>query len=79
MSKLFKRTLIIMIVLFGIIANATSVLSGWNLYRNLTEEFKSKGTAISGSIADSSDEIILNRDASTIQAIIDQFIGIKEA
>ena len=78
MSKLFKRTLIIMIVLFGIIANATSVLSGWNLYRKLTEEFKSKGTAISRSIADSSVEIILNRDASTIQAIIDQFIGIKD-
>jgi len=29
MSKLFQRTLIIMLVLFGIIATATSILSGW--------------------------------------------------
>jgi len=77
MSRLFKKTLTIIIVLFGIIASATSILSGWNLYRSLTDEFKSKGTAIVSSIADSSVEILLNRDASTIQAVIDQFIKIK--
>lgn len=76
MSKLFQRTLVIMVVLFGIIAVATSLLSGWNLYRSLTEEFTSKGTAIARSIANSSVEILLNRDASTIQAVIDQFTNI---
>ena len=76
-SRLFKRALVIMIVLFGIIATATSLLSGWNLSRSLTDEFKSKGTAITRSIADASVEILLNRDASTMQAIIDQFLNIK--
>jgi sigma-B regulation protein RsbU (phosphoserine phosphatase) len=65
-----------MVGLFGIIATATSLLSGWNLSRSLTDEFKSKGTAIATSIADSSVEILLNRDASTMQAIIDQFLDI---
>jgi HAMP domain-containing protein len=77
LSRLFKRVLIIMMILFGIVATTTSLLSGWNLYRSLTEEFKSKGTAIARSIADFSVEILLNRDASTIQAIIDQFLNIK--
>ena len=77
MSKLFQRTLIIMVVLFGIIATATSILSGWTLYRRLTEEYQSKGTAIAKSVADASVEILLNRDASTVQTIIDQFLEIK--
>jgi methyl-accepting chemotaxis protein len=66
-----------MIVLFGVIATATSLLSGWTLYRRLTEEYQSKGTAIAQSIADASVEILLNRDASTVQTIIDQFLEIR--
>ena len=66
-----------MIILFGVIAASTSFLSGWNLYKSLTDEYKSKGTAIARSFADFSVEILLNRDASTIQAIIDQFLNIK--
>ena len=76
MSKLFKKTLIIIIVLFAVIAMTTAISSGWNLYKDLTQEFKSKGTAIARSIAGSSVETILNRDASTVQAMIDQFLEI---
>jgi len=76
MSKLFKKTLLIIIVLFAIIAVTIAVSSGWNLYKDLTEEYKSKGTAIAKSIANSSVETLLNRDASTVQAMIDQFIEI---
>src|SRR5262245_6123183 len=76
-SKLFQRTLIIMVVLFGVIATVTSLLSGWTLSRRLTEEYQSKGTAIAKSIADSSVELLLNRDASTVQTIIDQFLEIQ--
>src|SRR5262249_39908444 len=75
-SKLFQRTLIIMVVLFGIIATVTSILSGWTLSQRLTEEYQSKGTAIAKSIANSSVEWLLNRDASTVQTIIDQFLEI---
>jgi PAS domain S-box-containing protein len=76
MSKLFKKTLLIIIVLFAVIALTTLLSSGWNLYRDLTEEYKSKGTAIARSIAGSSVETLLNRDASTVQAMIDQFTEI---
>ncbi len=75
--KLFQRTLIIMVVLFGVIATVTSILSGWTLARRLTEEYRSKGTAIAKSIADASVELLLNRDASTVQTIIDQFLEIE--
>jgi len=77
MSKLFKKTLLIIIVLFGVIAVTLAVSSGWNLYRDLTHEYESKGTAIAKSIADSSVETLLNRDASTVQAMIDQFLEIS--
>ncbi|MCP4295661.1 MAG: hybrid sensor histidine kinase/response regulator, partial [Proteobacteria bacterium] len=77
MSKLFKKTLVIIILLFGAIAAATSALSVWELQKHLTREYQSKGKAISESIARSSVEILLNRDASTVQAIVDQYIEIS--
>ncbi len=77
MSKLFYKTLVIIVLLFGVIATATSVLSGWNLYQRLTAQYRSKGTALAKSIADSSVETLLNSDAATLQAIIDQFLEIE--
>jgi sigma-B regulation protein RsbU (phosphoserine phosphatase) len=72
-SRLFTKTLILIVILFGVIATATSILSGWTLYRSLNAEYRSKGIAIAQGVADSSTEILLNRDLSTVQAIIDQF------
>ncbi|MCX8034309.1 MAG: ATP-binding protein [Thermodesulfovibrio sp.] len=77
MSKLFQRTLLGIIFLFAIIFFTISIFSGWHLYRNLTEEYKSKGTAIASSIASSSVETILNLDSATVQAIIDQYLEIE--
>ncbi len=77
MSKLFYKTLVAVILLFGIIATATSVLSAWDLYRHLTAQYRSKGTALAKSIADSSVETLLNSAAPTVQATIDQFLGIE--
>jgi len=73
MSRLLKKTLLLMIFLFGVIAIGTSIVSGWNLYNQLTLEYRSKGAAIVKSIADASAEIIVTRDPSTVQAIVDQF------
>ena len=72
-SRLFTKTLILIVILFGVIATATSLLSGWTLYRSLTREYQSKGIAIAKGVADSSAEILLNRDLATVQAVIDQF------
>jgi len=76
MSKLFKKTLLIIIVLFAVVAVTTLLSSGWNLYNGLVAEYTSKGTAIARSIASSSVETLLNRDAATIQSMIDQFTEI---
>ncbi len=72
-SGLFTKTLLLIVALFGVIAGATSILSGWTLSRSLTTEYRSKGIAIAKSVADSSAEILLNRGLATVQAIIDQF------
>ena len=71
-ASLFTKTLFIMVVLFGIIATGTSILSAWNHYRSLTREYQSKGVAIAKSIADSSVELLLNADVSTIQSVVDR-------
>lgn len=75
--RLFTKTLAVIVILFGVIATATSVLSAYTLYRSLTVEYESKGVAIAESVADSSAEILLNRDLSTVQAIIDQYAEIR--
>jgi methyl-accepting chemotaxis protein WspA len=76
-SGLFLRTLFKLLLLFLLIAASTTLYSGWNLRTRLTEEFQSKGRAISNSVANSALEIILNRDASSVQALIDQFTEIS--
>ena len=75
MSRLFKKTLVVMIVLFGAIATATSAVSGWNLYTQATRDYESKGAAIARSVAGSSAEL-LHRDVATIQSLIDEFATI---
>jgi phosphoserine phosphatase RsbU/P len=77
LTKLFHKTLLVMVILFGIIATATSILSAWNLYQHLTTQYRSKGIALAKSIADSNVEALLNSSAATLQATIDQFLGIE--
>ncbi len=76
-SKLFRKTLLAMVVIFGAMATVSSLYSGWTLYRQLMLENESKGVAIARSIANSSTELLLNRDAATVQAVIDQYLEIK--
>lgn len=73
-SRLFRPTLIGAIVLFGLFALVISLLFGATLRGLLLDEFQNKGAAITTSIANSSVEVLLNRDASTLQATIDQFV-----
>jgi phosphoserine phosphatase RsbU/P len=75
-SRLFAKTLMLIVILFGVIAAATSILTGWTLYRSLTSEYRSKGIAIAQGIANSSAEILLNRDIATVQSTIDEFTEI---
>ena len=75
-SRLFTKVLVVLSLLFGIAALAMAALSAWILDQELTREFQSKGTAIADSIAGSGVEILLFRDKSTIQALIDQSMEI---
>ena len=74
--SLFQKTGLLAFCLFGIIATMASGLAAWTLYGRMTEEFVSKGSAIASSIARGSQEILLARDASTIQSMIDQYLAI---
>ena len=59
------------------LAAVTWYISVQTLRRQMTEEFTSKGSAIANSLASSGVDLILTRDASTVQALIDQFAGIS--
>ncbi|WP_320169130.1 ATP-binding protein [Maridesulfovibrio sp.] len=73
MSKIFQKTMLLNFILFGVISCSMSLMSALTLYNHMVDEYISKGKAIAGSIASSSVEILLNRDSSTLQAMIDQF------
>jgi phosphoserine phosphatase RsbU/P len=77
LTKLFHKTLLVMVLLFGVIATATSILSAWHLHQHLTTQYRSKGEALAKSIADSNVEALLNNSAATLQATIDQFLDIE--
>jgi methyl-accepting chemotaxis protein len=62
------------------LAAITWYMSVQSLKTNMTKEFTSKGTAIAKSLATSGVDLLLNRDASTVQTVVDQFsqiLGVK--
>jgi two-component system sensor histidine kinase/response regulator len=76
-STLFSKTALILSCHFIITAAAVAGVLAWGINRELTQEYASKGTAIAESIAGASGEILLYRDTSTIQAMIDQYLDIR--
>jgi PAS domain S-box-containing protein len=74
---LLTKSLLALLCLFGVTALTMASFSAWLLGSNLTREYTSKGTAIAQSIADSGAEILVYRDVSTIQALIDQYLDIE--
>ena len=57
------------------LATLTWFISVESLRRNMTQEFTSKGVSIAESLANSAVDPILTRDASTDQALVDQYVG----
>jgi PAS domain S-box-containing protein len=72
---LFGKTLLLLVCLFGIMTAALALLAAWILDHNLTAEYRSKGTAIAQSIAKQADEVLLFRDAATLQSMIDDYLN----
>ena len=75
--SILQKTMVTLVVLFGIIAMTVSFFTGHNLKTHLTEDAISKATALVKNIAANSIEILLYRDISTIQSIVDGYLEIE--
>ena len=73
---LAAKITIFMFLILVPLAALTWWISVQALRANLTEEFTSKGSAIAKGLANSGVDLILTRDASTVQAQVDQVAGI---
>jgi sensor histidine kinase regulating citrate/malate metabolism len=76
-AKLFRMTMFGIFLLFGLIALSTSALCVYTVDRQLTAEYEANSRSIAEIVADSSVDIILNRDASALQSLIDQYKEIQ--
>src|SRR5262249_14737843 len=74
---LLGKVVLFLVLTLVPLATITWWISVRSLTTNMTEEFTSKGTAIARSLASSSVGLLLTRDASTVQAAIDQFAAIS--
>ena len=75
--KLFRKTRFGFFALFGIVVLSISILSISTVSRELRDEYVSNSESIAKNIADSSVDILLNRNLATLQSLIDQFVQIE--
>jgi len=75
--KIFRKTRFGFFALFGIVVLAISILSISSVSRELRDEYVSNSESIAKNIADSSVDILLNRNLATLQSLIDQFVQIE--
>ena len=73
---LLAKIVVFLILVLVPLAAITWYASVRTLRTEMTEEFTSKGTAIANSLASSGVDLILNRDASTVQARVDEAVSI---
>ena len=76
-KKLFQKTLFGIFVVFGCIGLATSILTVYTVDTHLSEEYQSNASNIAKTIADSSVDILLNRNLTALQSLVDQFVEIQ--
>jgi methyl-accepting chemotaxis protein len=73
-TRLSTKIFILMMALSGATIVITAVFTAWIMNRRLTDQYESKGTAIAHSVANSSVDALLYRDASTVQSLVDQYL-----
>ena len=76
-QKLFQKTLFGVLCLFGVIGLSTSILLIYTVDEYLAQEYEANSKDIAKTIADSSVDILLNRDLAALQSLIDQFVEIQ--
>ncbi len=75
--RLFRKTRFFFFVLFGLMMLSVSLLSIVSVSRELSDEYESNSRAIAENIANSSVDILLNRNLATLQSLIDQFAEVQ--
>ena len=75
--KLFQRTRFGIFAVFGVIVLSTSALCLYTVDTELRAEYEINSKNIAKTVADSSVDILLNRDMATLQSLVDQFIEIQ--
>ena len=76
-QKLFQRTRFGIFAVFGGIVLSTSALCLYTVDTELSAEYEINSRNIAKTVADSSVDILLNRDMATLQSLVDQFIEIQ--
>lgn len=76
-EKLFRRTRFGIFAIFGVIVSSTSALCVYTVNTQLSAEYEINSRNIAKTVADSSVDILLNRDMATLQSLVDQFIEIQ--
>ncbi len=74
--KLFRKPFLFMVLLFGVIAVVTSLTSSNRLRLEMTQEYESKALALTRSVAESDIVTILELDAGSVQARVNQYQSI---
>ena len=76
-QKIHRTTLFGIFSVFAMMSISTSALCIYTVDTHLSEEYETNSAGIAKTIADASVDILLNRDLSTLQSLIDQFIDIQ--
>jgi sensor histidine kinase regulating citrate/malate metabolism len=75
-ARFYQKTLFGMFALMGLIVASTSALYVYTVDRQLNDDLQKNCRAIARSIADSNIDLIVNRNYSALQSIIDQYVEI---
>jgi sensor histidine kinase regulating citrate/malate metabolism len=75
-ARFYQKTLFGMFALMGLIVASTSALYVHTVDRQLNDDLQKNSRAIASSIADSNIDLIVNRNYSALQSIIDQYVEI---
>jgi len=75
-ARFYQKTLFGMFALMGLIVASTSALYVYTVDRQLNDDLKKNSRAIARSIADSNIDVIVNRNYSALQSVIDQYVEI---
>ena len=75
--RLFQRMRFGIFALFGLIVLSTSLLCIRTVDTELSAEYAANSQSIAKTIADSSVDILLNRNLATLQSLIDQFVEVQ--